>query len=277
MDTVRSWLGHATTKLTSAGVASARLDAELLLADSLAVDRTWLHAHGEHSLTTAQSSSAHAHLARRLAREPLAYIVGYREFYGHKFTVTPATLVPRPESEIAIELLQKYIKPTSKRLIDIGTGSGCIGISAKLEFPELDVTLSDISRQALAVARRNAIDLNARVTAIEADLFDGNPGRYDIVVANLPYVDRTWSGLSPEIAHEPGQALYAEQSGLAVIKRLIDQIASHLNPNGLLLIESDPIQHQPIIEHAKIKQPNLKKLASVDYYLVFCLQQVAAK
>lgn len=231
------------------GIPTALLDAELILAHTLRQSRTWLHAHGDDEIDPRRLEIATARLDLRKERVPLAYILGYKEFYGRQFKVTPAVLIPRPESEVIIDSIKEYWDEKPGRLLDVGTGSGCIGITAKLELP-LEVTLTDISRHALTVAEENAANLGANVTIQQSNLLEDIPGMYDIITANLPYVDKTWER-SPETNHEPALALFADDSGMALIKRLINQAGQHIRRGGLLLLEADPAQHQMLIAHAK--------------------------
>ena len=247
------------------GIPSALLDAELILAHTLRQSRTWLHAHGEDVIEPRQLEIATAWLDLRKERVPVAYILGYKEFYGRQFKVTPAVLIPRPESEEVIESLKKYWGEKPGKLVDIGTGSGCLGITAKLELP-LDVTLTDISRHALTVAEENAATLGAKVTLQQSNLLEDIPGIFDIIIANLPYVDSSWER-SPETNHEPSLALFADDNGMAIIKRLIDQARTRLKTGGLLLLEADPAQHGELTEHAKNR--GFTQTAVHDYCLVF--------
>lgn len=255
--TIDAWIHQATQQLKESGIVTARLDAEIILAHTLRQPRTYLHAHGDEQLDERTHEIANARLDLRQDRTPVAYIIGHKEFYGRLFKVTPATLIPRPESEMIITLLKELfpasaslLHDTPKRLIDIGTGSGCLGITAKLEFPELDVTLSDISRHALNVAEKNAKQLHADVSLQHGDLLDGYPFDPDIIVANLPYVDESWER-SPETNHEPAMALFAGDEGLSLIKKLIEQGALRLSSGGLMLLEADPRQHKAMIALAK--------------------------
>ena len=155
---ISTWLIQATKQLKVIGITSARLDAELILANTLRKNRTYLHAHLDEEIDPRRVDIADARLSLRLDRVPLAYILGCKEFYGRKFTVSPAVLVPRPESE---EMITLFLALTAgeiapKTLIDIGTGSGCLGITAALERPSLRVILSDISPRAIKVAKKNA-------------------------------------------------------------------------------------------------------------------------
>ncbi|UTX51087.1 peptide chain release factor N(5)-glutamine methyltransferase [Candidatus Saccharibacteria bacterium TM7i] len=254
--TVQEWIHRATETLKGAGIASARLDAELLLAHTLRKPRTWLHAHGDDILSDRHYEIVEARLDLRLDRVPIAYIIGHKEFYGRRFKVTTATLIPRPESEDLISLLEVALPsntsllPTAPlRLVDVGTGSGILGITAKLEHPELEVTLLDISRHALQVAEDNARALDADVTCIQSDLLGQYPYIADIIIANLPYVDAEWER-SPETNHEPATALFAADNGKALIYILIEQTASVLKPGGYIILEADPVQHDDITRRA---------------------------
>lgn len=254
--TVNDWLAEATHQLVFKGVPSARLDAELLLAHTLRQPRTWLHGHSDDVLEARIVEIANARLDLRLDRVPVAYIIGHKEFYGRRFKVTTATLIPRPESEALIELLKTAVPKNESllnerplRLIDVGTGSGILGITAKLEHPELDVTLADISRHALKVATRNADTLNAEVTTLQSNLLADYPFVADVIMANLPYVNPQWER-SPETEHEPALALFAENNGLALILELLTQTRTKLVNGGRLILEADPEQHPDIIKEA---------------------------
>lgn len=253
---IQDWLRDAAARLAGIGIESARLDAEIILAHTIKKPRVYLHAHGEEQLEIRHLEIADARLELRLDFTPVAYIIGHKEFYGRRFKVTTATLIPRPESETMIELLKSSFSPTvpliphAQRLIDVGTGTGCLGITAKLEYPELDVTLADISRHALNVAEQNAKALGAEVTVHQGDLLRGYGFPVDIIMANLPYVDRSWE-VSRETSAEPELALYAGNGGLALIYQLIIQAGQLLTTGGQLLLEADPRQHQDIISYAK--------------------------
>ncbi len=254
--TIAQWLKQAAHQLREIGIDTARLDAEVILAHTIRQSRTFLHAHGDDDLDDRQQEIADARLLLRLDRVPVAYIIGHKEFYGRRFTVNTATLIPRPESEAIIESLKEIIPPAiamiqpAWRLVDVGTGSGALGITAKLEVPELDVTLLDVSRHALTVAENNARQLNATVTILQSDLLDNCPFQADIILANLPYVDRSW-GRSPETKHEPELALFADDNGLALINRLLNEAPGRLNHGGYLILEADLTQHEEIIKSAK--------------------------
>lgn len=271
---ISDWIKTATKILENAKISSARLDAELILAETLRKGRTYLHAHPDEEIDPRRLDIAEARIQLRLDRVPLAYILGYKEFYGRKFKVSPHVLVPRPESEdmISLFLALTHEDYLPKTLIDIGTGSGVLGITAKLEKPTLRVILSDISKQALSTAAKNATELNADVTLQQQSLLSGQIEPVDYIFANLPYVDKAWE-ISPELHHEPEIALFAEDKGLKLIKSLIAQAPRHLASSGLILLEADPEQHQEIINFADAY--NLRLVVQQHYILA--LRLISAK
>lgn len=258
MQTVNAWLKNAISELNNSNIKSASLDAELILASTLRKDRTYLHAHDNEAIPPRFLQIADARVALRKDHVPLAYILGSKDFYGRQFKVTPAVLVPRPESEQFIETL-KDLMPKNESLfdsqitlVDVGTGSGVLGITAKLEFPEINVTLLDIDRHALSIAKENATRLEADVRQDTSNLLGSYYSKADFILANLPYVDKDWN--SPyllELGHEPEIALYANDDGLQFIKRIIIEAKHKLNKGGFLLIESDIRQQADIRRFAR--------------------------
>jgi release factor glutamine methyltransferase len=267
--TISEWLRDATNELADDMLPSPRLDAEILLAHTLRQPRTYLHAHGDDSLSPRDEDIANARVALRKDRVPVAYIIGHKEFYGRRFKVSPSVLIPRPESEQLVTMLRELL-PSSQalpgvanmRLVDIGTGSGCLGVTIKLEIPELHVALVDTSRHALQVAEKNARSLGADVETFVSDLLQDYPYSPDIAVANLPYVDRSWDQ-SPELVNEPAEALYAGDGGLSIIKRCVEQVAARAKPNALLLLEADPRQLDGIASFAR--QHGFKEIARDEF------------
>ena len=264
---ISEWLKIATKSLKTANIPSARLDAELILANTLRKNRTYLHAHLDEEIDPRRFDIANARLDLRLDRVPIAYILGYKEFYGRRFTVSPSVLIPRPESEDLISLFLELTASeiAEKVLIDVGTGSGCLGITAKLERSNLSVILSDISKPALNIAEKNANALNADVHIQQQSLLNGQLKPVDYIFANLPYVDKNWD-VSPELQYEPEIALFAEDEGLKLILQLISQAPRCLTPEGLLFIEADPQQHNRIINEA-VKNGFVKERV-LNYILV---------
>lgn len=262
---ISQWLTEATRELKNIGIDSARLDAELILSHTLRKPRTYLHAHLDESLDPRRLDIASARLELRKERTPLAYITGHKEFYGRRFTVNPSVLIPRPESEDIItwllELTASEITP--QRLVDVGTGSGSLGITAKIERPLFDVILTDISPRALAVAQKNADTFGVTISTRKDNLLDRQGFEINYVLANLPYVDKEWTDTSPELRYEPAEALYAEENGLRLIRHLIPQLYRWLAPNGTALLEADPTQHNKIIEAAH--QAGLNHIGTRQY------------
>ncbi len=254
--TIADWLKEATKLLKQAGIESSRLDAELILAHTLRKSRTYLHAHGDETLNERHQEIADARLRLREGRVPLAYIVGHKEFYGRLFKVTPATLVPRPESETIIDLLKKYVTNeqflnyrTPLKLVDVGTGSGCLGVTAKLEIPNLEVTLTDIDRYTLNVASENATHLKAAVHCVKSNLLDKYHETADFILANLPYVDSNWQ-VSKETKYEPSSSLFSTDQGLGLTLKLLRSARNHISKNGIIIIETDLRQHDTLISKA---------------------------
>ncbi len=256
--TIGQWLRESVAILKGVGIESARLDAEIILAHTIRKPRTYVHAHDDEVLDQRTLEIATARLDLRLDFTPVAYIIGHKEFYGRRFKVSTATLIPRPETEAMIDMVKASINQTSllprrQKLVDIGTGSGCIGITLKLELPELDVTLTDLSNHALNIAKQNAKALNANVEIHQSDLLRQYGFPIDIICANLPYVGRDWE-VSRDTHSEPDMALYATDDGLALIKLLIIQSTQLLTPGGSMYLEADPRQHDAIISFAKHHQ-----------------------
>lgn len=271
--TYKKWLDSVSLKLSQAGIPSVRLDAELLLSFVLKKPRSYLLSHSDERLNTARAEKLDKLLKRRLNREPLAYIVGAKEFYGREFTVTPNVLVPRPESETIIELFKKH--QLGGRVLDVGTGSGCIGLTLKAEYPSINLTVSDISQSALEVARKNAKKLSiSPVRYIRSDILGhwlshNKPKKFDVIVANLPYVDKTWD-VSPETTHEPRLALFSDDTGMQHTKRLFTQANQLLPTGGHLIIEADPRQHKELSIFAK--KHNFQLLDSDNFICLYTLQ-----
>ena len=255
MNPLTPTLAQALHQARSLGLE--RIDAQLLLLHALArpdAGRAWLLAHDTDALEANVHDQFIAMCQRRAAGEPVAYLTGHKEFYGHIFSITPQVLVPRPESEEMLSLLREYLGETetlpgmtTRRLVDIGTGSGCLGISAKLLYPELDATLLDTSKPALSVAEKNARALGADVAVQQSDLLQSYPFSPDIVLSILPYVDKAWASNSPELQHEPAEALFAEKDGLALIEKCFQELSHRMKPGGVAIFEADPRQW-PAIE-----------------------------
>jgi release factor glutamine methyltransferase len=217
---VRMALAVATAELRDVGCDAPRLDAELLLADAIGATRTQLHLAPERELTRTESDRFADLLRRRRAREPVAYVLGKRAFRYIELTVDPRVLVPRPESEALVEAALTL--PSGARVVDVGTGSGAIALALKHERPDLEVLGTDVSPDALAVARANARMLGLDVTFVQGDLLDTVPGDLDAVLSNPPYVaKRDLPTLQPEVTAEPEVAVFGGFDGFEVLRRLV--------------------------------------------------------
>jgi len=249
--TIQDFLHQATSQFENVGITSARLDAQVLLERALKQNKAWLLAHGDETIDSEKLSLLLEQTRRRAARQPLAYIIGFQEFYGRRFLVNPDVLIPRPETEEIIEQLKILPLPDNATLLDVGTGSGAIAITAALERPHLRVQACDISTKALETAEHNAERLGAQhITFFISNLLEQAHQSYDIIVANPPYVAPDWHR-SPETNYEPQLALLANDSGLELIKKLLVQAKTHLKKDGFMLLEADPRQHTAIIQEAQ--------------------------
>lgn len=217
---VRMALAIATAELRDAGCDTPRLDAELLLADAMGSTRTQLHLAPERELSGAESARFAELLRRRRAREPVAYVLGKRAFRYIELTVDDRVLVPRPESEGLVEAGLKLSQ--GARVVDVGTGSGAIALALKHERPDLEVLGTDVSLDALAVARANAQALGLDVTFVHGDLLAAVEGPLDAVLSNPPYVaKRDLDSLAPEVIAEPDTAVFGGHDGFEIVRRLV--------------------------------------------------------
>ncbi|HTR49016.1 MAG TPA: peptide chain release factor N(5)-glutamine methyltransferase [Verrucomicrobiae bacterium] len=254
---VRAALKEGMARLRAASVPSSTLAAELLLMHVLGRDRAWLYTHSESPMDGAAVQDYFALLSRRSAGEPTQYLTGKQEFWGLEFEVTPAVLIPRPETEHVIEIALERLGPrgikidmvTGKpspplRVADVGTGSGCLAVALAHELPHAEVVATDISEAALEVARRNAArhGVSDRVRFVRTNLLEaiGRPlGTFDLIVSNPPYVARSEADtLQREVRdHEPHAALFGGLTGIEIYAQLIEQAAALLAPRGILVLE----------------------------------------
>jgi release factor glutamine methyltransferase len=254
---LRSTLDSAIEQLTATGTGSPRLNAEVLLMFTLACDRAYLYAHAERELSADEHARYQSALEERARGKPSQYITGHQEFWGLDFLVSPAVLIPRPETEHVIETVLELARslPRPPRIVDVGTGSGCIALALAKELPGAEIVAVDISAPALEIARANAarLQLDQRVTFFESNLlsalpapsegkatrFEGKGDSFDFVVSNPPYVGEA----APEKVQrevrdfEPRVAVFAGESGMEVYRQLIPQARERLEPGGWLVIE----------------------------------------
>ena len=258
--TVRNQLIDARSALTDARIWSGWLDAEVLLAHVLHHERPWLHAHPGHPLTAVQRRRFRDLIARRAAHIPVAYLTGEREFFGHMIRVSPAVLIPRPETELLVDLAIDWLRdrPQARRVIDLGTGSGAIAIALAKAVPSIRVIAIDTDARAVRVAEANVVEqrLAARITLKRGDLLRGAVPA-DLIAANLPYLSaaRLRSG-GPELDYEPRRALDGGKGGLDVIRRAFEQAPAVIRPGGCLLFECDPPQARRIEQLARKTFPS---------------------
>ncbi|MGA8871089.1 MAG: peptide chain release factor N(5)-glutamine methyltransferase [Candidatus Acidiferrales bacterium] len=261
---VRSVLREGIARLRAARISSDTLAAEVLLLHSLGRDRSWLYSHADEQLDPHLVANYFTLIARRVAGEPTQHLTGKQEFWGLEFEVTPAVLIPRPETEHVVEValgrlgaagIQIDMKTGARsprlRIADVGTGSGCIAIALAHELPHAEIFATDISVAALHVARCNGARhrVDDRVHFVETDLLEGislsplaaagSPRLFDLIVSNPPYVARDDAAtLEREVReHEPETALFGGPTGIEIYARLIEQAGARLRPGGNLVLE----------------------------------------
>ena len=241
--TSRDLAAQIAARLAAAGIEGARSETWLLLAVATGVERAAFMAGGRDTLSAAQQARLDALVRRRLAREPVAYLLGEKEFWSLRFEVGPAVLIPRPETETVVEevLAQLPDRQRPLRLLDLGVGSGCLLLALLFELPNATGLGIDDSAAALAIARRNAerLGLAARADFRQGCWGEGLAGPFDVIVSNPPYVaEGDWDGLQPEIRDfEPKAALVAGPDGLAAYRALAPDCARLLAPSGLCALE----------------------------------------
>jgi release factor glutamine methyltransferase len=247
---LRQALNAAVERLTAARVPSPRMNAELLIMFTLDCDRAYLYAHPERALTAGELQRYDEALARRATGVPAQYITGHQEFWGLDLIVSLAVLIPRPETEHVVEAVLELAKPQivegraspPVRIVDVGTGSGTIALALAKELPTAQIHATDISPEALEVARANAArhNLTSRIEFHQADLLDGfPPSSFDFIVSNPPYVGESEEdSVQLEVRKfEPRNAVFAGPTGMEVIERLIPQAQTVLRPGGWLVFE----------------------------------------
>jgi release factor glutamine methyltransferase len=260
----RTLVGEGRDQLVASHLVSdateARLEAEVLLCHVLGVERAALYAGLTKRPDSAARASYRSLVARRLGGEPVAYLVGSRDFYGLTFRVSPAVLIPRPETELLVErALAAASQMAQPAIADVGCGSGCVGIALAVHLPAAAVWAADVSASALAVTNLNAkrLGVGTRVTTLQGDLLDALPAPVDLIVANLPYVNaHDLAELPPSIVDfEPLLALNGGITGLDQIRRLIDQSPAYLQAGGSLLLEVGYDQGEAVAELVRQRFP----------------------
>lgn len=253
-------LHAAAERLRAAGIEDALLEAEVLLCHALGTTRERLYARLREPLAEGQARAFASLLQRRLAREPSAYITGRREFYGLELACTPEALIPRPESELIVDEALAWLAECPRATaVDVGTGTGALAIAVAAHAPEAAIIASDVSREALALARRNAgaHGVARCIAFVQGSLLSWLRGSADVIVANLPYIaSDVYRGLPPEVReHEPEAALHAGPRGTELIESLLDEAAGRLAPGGLLIAEHAWDQGAGLRESARLSFP----------------------
>jgi release factor glutamine methyltransferase len=264
---IREFLQSAIAALKAAKIEGAQTDAEIILAHVLKKDRAWLLAHDDVGLTKSNFHRAQSLIKIRSKRIPISYVLGVREFAGLELKIDNRALTPRVETETIVAEVVKRA-PQAARVLDIGTGSGAMAIALKHLRPDLIVAASEISNQALELARENTENIlgaDDKIDFITSDLFENIKGKFDIIVANLPYVTRTME-LMPEVLNEPDVALFGgSDDGLELYRKFFQDLPKHIRDNSQIWTESDPWQQDELIKLAT--KSELKKIYQ-DYFIL---------
>lgn len=263
---IKEALQYSTKRLERAGIGSARLDSLILLEDILGKERSWILAHPEIELSKTKFKRLDSKLKKREKHLPLAFVRGHTEFYGRKFLVNRHTLEPRPESETMIELLLELPLPKNPEIADVGTGSGCLGITAALELHDPEVDLYDIDASALSVARHNLALHELHLRTRKRDLLRNYIRHYDVILANLPYIPDHYK-INQAAAMEPRIAIFGGSDGLDIYRRLFHQLYRFSWKPKFVLTESLPPQHQDLKKIAA--ESGFKFHMSGDFIQVF--------
>lgn len=236
------WLISATQRLESARISTGRLDSLVLLEDALQKDRSWLLANPDFIIEADVIQNLDKLIKRRSSHEPLAYIRGRSEFYGREFIVSPATLQPRPETETMIELLKGLELTEAVSIVDVGTGSGAIAITAKLELPHAKVSATEINAKALNIAKQNSKFFRTNISFYLGNVLAPLNGTADVILANLPYVPDGFT-VNPAAMQEPRVAIFGGADGLELYRDMFEQIKLNKQKPKFVLTEALPYQH----------------------------------
>lgn len=272
--TIGRALISARERLDEAGCDTASLDAQVILAHVLDVERSWLFAHYEYKLDADQATAYTDLIARRMNHEPVAYLVGRKEFYGLEFCVDPRVLIPRPETELLVDAVLDYFSEDEDRevaIADVGTGSGAIALAVAHHAPHARLFAIDLSSDALAVAAHNVerLDSRGQVALLQGDLLAPLPGPVNAIVANLPYISsNVYRELDADVRDfEPQLALEAGPEGLDAITKLLQQVNRYLLPEGVIFLEIGHDQGRAVRELAHRLLPNARHISvRQDYH-----------
>ena len=267
-----AWV-RSRRRLERADIPDADIEAQVLLRNTLGIDRATFHASPNRELSHEDAEAFHGTLERRIEGEPLSYITGHREFYGLDFVVTPDVLVPRQETEFLVEAVLEYARSRGRdggdlTIADIGTGSGAVAVALGRHLPNAVVYATDVSRGALRVADENVQrhGLAGRIHLRHGDLFKALDGPVDVVVSNPPYLsDDEVAELPPDVQHEPTLALAAGTDGMDVLRRLIMGAREYVKPGGMLAFEIDPRRFEASTDLARRTFPGSKVAVVKDH------------
>lgn len=236
---IRTWLKKATIALCS--TASPKFEAEVLLSFVTGKSRAWIMAFDDNRLTKEQIAQLERLLSRRVGGEPMAYLIGEREFWSMSLQVSPITLIPRPETELLVEQALAHLNDEKATILDLGTGSGAVALAVAREQPNCSIIGIDLLEDAVSLAKQNAARLNIRnVTFLQSDWFEAleQANQYDLILSNPPYIDPSDPHLHQgDLRFEPRSALVAREEGLADIRYIIEHAWAYLRPEGWLLLE----------------------------------------
>ncbi len=240
--TVLDLLKTVTQYLDEKAVESSRLDAELLLAHVLKMDRVGLYCAFDRPLERGEVDVFRGFVKRRAKGEPVAYLLGKKEFYSLVFSVDSRVLIPRPETEHLVDRALEVMPPGEKlRVLDIGTGSGAIAVAVAVNHVDAQITATDISGTSLEIATKNAANhkVDSRICFVEGDLFAGSEGGFSLILSNPPYIDRDGGDSLPSgvVDYEPAGALFAGEGGMGIIRRIIEEAPKFCLPGAFVLIE----------------------------------------
>ena len=265
--TVLEVLQATTTYFKKHKIESPRLNAEHLLAHVLGRKRIELYLEFERALTESELTPLRGLVKRRSEGEPLQHLLGTVEFCGHVFLCDKRAMVPRPETEELVEIIESRIENRESRIVDVGTGSGVIALSLATKFSEAKILGIDISDDALALAQENAarLKLADRVRFLRSNLFENVEGTFDLIVANLPYIStQDHHPLSREVLHDPAVALFASARGDELVRELITQAPSRLRPGGMLALEIGLDQSEGLL--SALAEKNYRDIYSKNDY-----------
>ena len=249
MKTVKQVVLDVTNILNSAGVAEPAANAEFIICTILGKSRTEILAFGGQIFPEDKQESLNQIIKQKIEGKPLEYIFNSANFLGRKFYVDERVLIPRPETEELVLKTQKKLKHAPKNILDLCTGSGCIGISLALNYPHAQVTCSDMSAPALQVAKQNAKTHKTKINFIESDLFEKINGTFDLIISNPPYINEDdINTLSPEVKQEPRLAQIGGPDGTEIIEKIIKEAPQFLTPGGLLALEIGNKEGQKVLQ-----------------------------